>query len=99
MPAREADPDADQRGPPAVPEKALRERRALEREESGPRIPDARARRARGVLAPAVEGFRELGEAGPGAEEPDPQVQVLGPAPLPPAARALDRGAADHGPP
>src|ERR1043166_2257918 len=55
------------------------------------------ARRTCWVLTPTVECFPELGEAGSGPEQSDPEVEILGPPQLAPAAGRLERRAPDHG--
>src|SRR5260221_5764774 len=60
------------------------------------RITGIRARRAVRMLAPAIECRGYLREAGAGGEEPHPEIEILGPAPLVPAARGLEDAAANE---
>src|ERR1041385_257608 len=54
------------------------------------RITGIGSRRAVRMLAPAVECLGDLRKAGPGGEQPHPEIEILGPAPLVPAARVLE---------
>src|SRR5207249_5811968 len=96
-PLRQAAPDPDQRQACGVAGEAALEGRAPQGQEALAPIARVTPGGAPRMLAPGVEDARQLGEEGALVEQTQPEVQVLGPAVLLPAARAGQRRVADEG--